>query len=550
MVTPTRICAAALLLAAMPASTRAQRAPLAPRSWDEAVASSELEAYLRTLEGSAIAPLGPWSLRAFTADQLHALLADTAAPHPWKGRLAPPVRGTAFRVLRPMLATRWNSGFAYGGNEYGVWSGRGLTASVHAGFIASLGVVRLRVEPLAFRAWNQGFPLYRVEDTTVSPFSDPLFPTRVDLPQRFGNAPYARVEPGQSYLAIESRGVTAGLSTANESWGPSQSYPFLLGANAAGFPHLFLGSSTPARIGIGRLHVRYLVGRLSQSAYFRPRGITRPRRVGTGLAVTFQPRGVRGLEIGAARFFHIPYPDSGLRSRDFTRVFQTGYKSGIPENPAEVAGDSRSLDGENQLASAYLRWAAPHGLEAYIELGREDHPWDSRELIVLPDRQMALAFGMRRTWRPSDRRTSVLRAEQLSYLQTSASRLGYGFSHITYIHGSGANQGHTQRGLLLGAPLGPGSASGLEVAWDGYDPSGRRTLAISRVIQRDLRLPMPDGTRNPGAYDVTWTLSADRLWMAGSTDVRLSLYAARNFNRYFAGDAGNLGARLAVSPGW
>ena len=33
------------------------------------------------------------------------------------------------------------------------------------------------------------------------------------------------------------RGFTAGVSTANQQWGPSADLPLLLGTNAAGFPH-------------------------------------------------------------------------------------------------------------------------------------------------------------------------------------------------------------------------------------------------------------------------------------------------------------------------
>ncbi len=91
----------------------------------------------------------------------------------------------------------------------------------------------------------------------------------IDLPQHFGDGPYTRVDPGQSSLRLDARGVAAGLSTANQHWGPAAEHPLLLGSNAPGFLHAFLGTSEPVDVWIGSLHGRVVYGRLRQSGYSR-----------------------------------------------------------------------------------------------------------------------------------------------------------------------------------------------------------------------------------------------------------------------------------------
>src|SRR5207247_2147994 len=142
----------------------------------------------------------------------------------------------------------------------------------------------------------------------------------VDRPDMFGRGSYKRIDPGQSTLSLDVLGVQAGFSTANESWGPMQDYPFLLGANAPGIPRVFFGTGNPINIFIGRFTGRVIYGRLDQSDLSPIQGskyfvsATDPGRVrfASGFATAIQPRGLDGLEIGLARFVHSVRPSTGL----------------------------------------------------------------------------------------------------------------------------------------------------------------------------------------------------------------------------------------------
>lgn len=518
----------------------------------EAFVGGEVDRYLRVLQNSGDVAVYPWSLRAFLPWEIDRL-APSSPAHPWDARFsfAPARPGLHVAVARPTIRLRYNSAFPFGGNEWGVWSGRGLTTSVRAGVAVRWGPLSLSLIPTAFRAENSSFDLAAISDTTASPFSDPAYPRTIDLPQRFGATAYQRVDWGQSTAALDGRRVTAGVSTANLWWGPMSSFPIMFSNNAPGFPHIFFGTSKPLDLRLLRVHTRMVFGTLDQSAYFSPVGVTRARRFGAGAILVAQPGFLPNLEFGASRFFHAPYPDRGLKVRHFTRIFEGIRKSRLPVLPDSnpIIDDSRSVDGENQLGTVFLRWAAPGaGLEVYGELGREDHPWDLREMIVTPDRQGALGIGARKTWSAGAGRRTVLRFEQLSYLPNAISRPGQAFTTADfYTHSSGANQGHTQRGQLLGANLGAGSSSGAEVGWDRYTPAGRTTLTWQRVVRRDQRAPLSGGERNLAAYDVQHAIGAERLLFRSRADLLAGATMVFEFHRNYVRDVRNVSLYVAVT---
>ena len=292
-----------------------------------------------------------------------------------------------------------------------------------------------------------------------------------------------------------------------------------------------------------------LWGRLEQSDYFVPTGITRARRFVTGLAFVVQPRGLEQLEFGLARFIHAPWPDEGMPGRYIWRSFEGILKTSLDSAPGHIPTDARSVDGENQLASVFARLALPgSGFELYAELGKEDHPWDKRYIIVSGEEQSAFTIGMRKVWRRGADGMLVLRAESMNFQQSSIDRVRA--SSVIYTHSSGTNQGHTQRGQLLGAGLGVGSAAGAFVALDRIDPSGRWTFEWSRVVRQERYVEnpqFPPETPTPRASDVVHSLGAERLLFRGPFDLLAGVTASYDFNRDFTSDRANLNVRLSVA---
>lgn len=496
-------------------------------------AGSEGERYLRALQVAGIAGETHWSVRPFSAHEVRRRLPANAS-HPWAATLLVPAPRRAWlRVTQPELTGIFNSRFPYGMNDGPVWAGRGPTTSAVVGLQAGLGPLEVVLAPQVFRAENWNVDL--APNGTAGPraFADALHPSSIDLPQRFGDRPYERFDPGQSAVRVRVARLTAGVSTANEAWGPSIESPYLLGINAAGFSHAFLGTEGPLELGPLRASVRLIAGRLDQSAYAPPSASE--RRYLTGAIVALGVRQLPGLELGGARLFHNAWADTGLSVSDIL--------SQLLKNPFKVRL-SRQLgtDGsepDNQLASIFARWAVPGaGVELYGEMGREDNAFDMRDLLVEPDRDMSYSLGFQRVWKRANGSLLAVRGEVLSS----------GPSHLAatrvparpYIHAP-ITQGHTQLGQVLGAPGTYGGGAGmLAVEW--LTGGGRRTITWRRTLREPVDLPAPPDVIN--ALTVDWLVFRPRV------DIAPEATLAYNANRDSRGDALNLRAALTGRLHW
>ena len=269
----------------------AQETGLIDARW-EVFASSELDDYLRLMQLAGQSTWYPWSIRSLSRKQVEALTPENNLD-PWSRRFRFEARDdpkVGWAVIRPMSSVVFNSSFPYGTNDGVVWAGKGVTGAFQAGVAAWWGPVLLTVSPIAFQSQNDAFDL---KDTGLSEplnFADPRNPAHIDQPQRFGDGRYGRVDLGESTLRIEASGITLGASTSTQKWGPAIQFPLMMGANAPGFSHVFLGSANPFSTWIGRLHARAIWGRLEESEYTERSGAAKSR-FGTGGRIIVQPAG-------------------------------------------------------------------------------------------------------------------------------------------------------------------------------------------------------------------------------------------------------------------
>ncbi len=386
-----------------------------------------------------------------------------------------------------------NSGFPWGSNDGPMWQGRGanaalaLTASVRWGRLTAVAA------PVAFIAQNSRFPLMPQTSTVSSPFAEALFPASLDMPQRFGDQAYHRIDGGESSISLRGLGLVGGLSTASRGWGPGESFPAILGPNAGGFPHLFLGTSGRGiRVPrVGRVNANYMLGTLDQTPYSPVTGGEQfvdvlqsgTKRVGVGLTVSFMPAVLPSLEVGASRFYHAPYRAPANRweawSKPFEGIFKKSFDGRLgPEN--DLNGDF-----ENQLASAFVRWSFPkRGGEVSFEYFREDHSWDSRDLAAQPENNSAVMASFRAATHRSDTELAFLTFEYFDgdIPPTSQVRSSGGL----YVHGT-LLQGHTQRGQLLASPVGAGAMTGQSVSWERFRQHGSTRMVLRRWRSRTQR---------------------------------------------------------------
>ena len=524
-----RVLAALLLLGA--AATRA--APGQSGTSAQVFAGGELENYLRYLQTLNRLPLYPWGVRAFSPAELdHLVPADTS--HPWAARYDFAAR-PAFAWVSPAGNARINTTFPFGYNDGPVWAGRGITLDVQGGFAVRRGVLSLTVAPLAFVAQNAAFTLMPNGQTGNLAFGDGTHWNTIDRPQRFGNGAYARLDPGQSTLRLDWRKLALGVTTANQYWGPATEFPIMLGNNAPGFPHVFLGTARPVDLWLLRVHGRLIWGRLSQSA-FSPETSAAGVRYGTAIVLDVTSRWVPGLELGVTRFSHQPWPAAGLSLDDLLHILRPG-----------EGRDSINVSSDNQLATAFFRWVLPRsGFEVYGEYGRDDYNATFRDFLQEPDHIGGYTIGFRKVMvRPGGRWVAV-RAE-VQNLQFSRLAQGRGWAPF-YTHAV-VHQGHTMDGQVLGSEAGVGGA-GSVVAVESYSPRGRWTWSWTRLQRQQRGDPSGAGPPDPNGVDMQHALAAERLWFRGRYDLLIRLTAVYELNRDFSYDAFNVnlifGTRVAL----
>jgi hypothetical protein len=494
-------------------------------------AGSEGERYLRTLQVAGLSPATQWSIRPFSNAAL-ARIAPVDSGHPWASRFrARPASRLWIRPVAPEVWGIFNSTFPYGMNDGPVWAGRGLTVVASAGVQGEVGPLEFVIAPQFFRAQNAGFPLAPNGLTGLRAFADARSPYYIDLPQRFGDSPYQRIDPGQSTVSLNALHLTVGASTANEFWGPAIESPFLLGNNAAGFAHLFAGTDGPLSLGPVILGLRVIAGRLEQTDY-SPAPYSARRRSLAGITAVLGVRQLPGLEIGVGRMFESIYPDSGVSLGEILRPLVEGI---LKTQRARELGNGTGDDTANQLASLFARWAFPSaGVELYGEVGREDHSVDLRDLIEEPDHDLMFMVGLQRVWRrPAGALLSVrgeLMNSQISHLNIVRPQAP---PYVHFIE----TQGHTQLGQLLGAPGGYGGGAS-SLALDLLDATGRKTLSWQRIVREP-------GTSAVAKKDVMHALTADWVVFRPRIDVKPEVALIYGLNRN--GSTDKLNFRLAMS---
>lgn len=548
--TRTLVCIAALLAAPL-GRVRAQSDQSVVGARGGIAAGGELDNYLRYLETLGRVPLQPWSLRTFSAPEVDTLTRVTGE-HPWaQSWLFQRPAGTRhFAVLPISGAVRYNSAFPFGGNDGPIWAGRGATTSVQGGLAFAWGPVSAVLDPIAFRAENQSFALQRNGETGRLVFADGDYPNAVDRPQRFGNGAYSKFDWGESTVRIDLLGLSAGITTANQWWGPATVFPVILGNNAPGVPQVFLGTERPINVWIGRFQARVVYGFERQSDFspvvgpdtFVNGDLSGRRRFMSGLVATFTPAPIPGLELGAARYFHQAWLGR-IGSSELKTPFEGILKSSIPKGVAIPGIDNQDVL-KNQLASVFARWVLPHsGFEVYAEYGHEDHNYDLRDLIEEPDHSRIAMAGLRKVFQRGPAKFSAFRAEFID--GSSPTLLRHRTEGYIYLHYP-LKQGHTQDGQLLGANIGVGSPSGQNIAWETFSATGRSTWYVQRVVEDNQDTFIRSGIATHRVTHLLGTVGYERHRFGHNADLVYGVSATEGKRGPELRPTTNIGATLTV----
>lgn len=379
-----------------------------------------------------------------------------------------------FQWMPATVGIQYNSTFPTGHNDGPIVPTVGPQTYLSAGITASYKFLSVQLKPEFVWAANNDFQGFNSESRFHWQEWYRLRGNTIDLPERFGTGQYAKILPGQSSIRLNFHPLSVGLSTENLWWGPGIHNSLIMSNNAPGFAHLTLNTTRPIRTYIGDFEGQIIGGRLEASGYLPSYNTTkqafhdvfyRPKlddwRYLSAAILTYQPKWTPGLSLGATRAFTMYR--SGMRSglTDWLAIFNSG--SAAKEEYVDIDRENRRA--RDQLVSVFARWVIPQvHAEAYVEYGRNDHSWDSRDFFVQLEHSRAYIIGFRKLVelpQPDEWINVGIEVTQMEDGKPGIPRpAGSWYRH------SGVRHGYTHMGQLLGSGINlGGNLQLLQVSW-------------------------------------------------------------------------------------
>ncbi|MDZ7771570.1 MAG: capsule assembly Wzi family protein [Balneolaceae bacterium] len=386
----------------------------------------------------------------------------------------------------PIYRQTANSALPQGENNGAAWYGRGLTLELQGGAWITSDWLTITLRPHLAWQGNSDFrvPRFIPNDEDGRPIYRAQIPD-IDMPFRFGPEPFATLDWGETSLRLHYRQMEIGYGKESLWWGPAVRYPLIMSNNAASLPQLFLGTRSPLALPLGLGDVEFrLMGAWPRDSDYHQRSATGGDRFLNGVHAAWSPSFAPGLSVGFSRLYYRHIPESGLRFSDY---FEAVLPFQIENRERILGGEDVRADNveSNQLASLFLRWIfRESGAEFYAEYMREDTNWDLRDFLMEPHNNRAYTVGMRKVL-PSGRSGIdffSLTAEINSLVPGRVDEVRP--QQFYYTH-TPIRQGHTHRGEVLGAAIGPGSGSQY-LGVDAYTPAGMAGFFLQRVEHNDF----------------------------------------------------------------
>jgi len=425
-----------------------------------------------------------------------------------------------------------NTHHPYGWNDGSMIQANGYQTQFSAGVFVKVGPLSIQLRPEYVYAENKYF----------TELNNVQFKNQIDFPERFGSGQYSKVTWGQSSIRLNAGPVSLGLSNENLWWGPGVRNSLLMSNTASGFKHMTLNTTRPIHTYIGSFEAQIVGGRLEQSGIQRTGIGAIVKKVDwryfSGLVVTYQPKWVPNLYLGAERAFIVNRSSMGSSFADYFPIFKSVEKRGFDNSDGTNKEDQALQD---QYISFISRYVLPESrAEIYFEYGRNDHSYDIRDGAVEPEHSRAYVFGVRKLV-PLNREDEFIQiGAEVTQIETPGTRATRA-TPPWYIHRQ-VPDGYTNEGQLLGAGIGSGSnLQTLDVNWvKGLKKIG---LTFERLVNNNDQLytlvdASPDKTSFVKRHWVDVSVGGNFAWTYNKFIFNSQLTYIRSLNyqyRYKAG---------------
>jgi len=382
-----------------------------------------------------------------------------------------------FKLLPLTLMQQYNSDHPEGLDDGSMIPARGYQTMFRGGVFANYRWLSIQFMPEFVYAENRAYQglTDKHSDGIWQVYNNDIL-NYIDIPERFGKTSYKKAFWGQSSIRLTFDPISIGISNENLWWGPGMQNALLMTNNAPGFKHITINTVRPIRTFIGSFEGQLIGGRLDASGYpgidstrLSQHGITyfaKPHdwRYLSGLTLTYQPKWLPGLFLGAARSY-IGY------HQDFTGNFIDDYFPVLTTDVMkEMLGFNMNLATRtDELASVFIRWVMPKShMEVYLEYGREDNCLDATDLLLELEYSDGYILGFRKLTPLKNHKDEFIDiSAEISRLEKNVIswNRAYSAAGVWYIHGP-VYDGYTHNGQYLGSGIGTSSnMQSLNISW-------------------------------------------------------------------------------------
>jgi hypothetical protein len=427
-----------------------------------------------------------------------------------------------------------NSAYPRDRNNGAVWNGVGVNSVMQAGVKGEWRFLSAALNPTMIYQENREFALPRQVVVTTSEFAYPFTPL-IDYPIRMGPDAFSSLGLTNSYIEVGKGAFAATFSNENLWIGPTQVHALIMSNTGPGMTHLRFGTRRPVDLGIARAEFQFLFGGATESEYFGGDG-QQDSRLFQATFAALEFKAIPGFHIGAVRVLHDPAPPTGHRLGY--------YLDRIIETPL---GGEPGLAPFNRLGAFYLRWALPEsGFEAYMEWGREDFAIGFESLLREPDYSQVWAAGAQKAYIGKNH-VSRMYAEVAHLGQGAPTRGGRGDVQF-YTH-TNIMQGHTNRGQMLGASIGPGSDA-QTIGYELFTAKSKTGFMLERArYDEDAYYRLLSRRFGESRHDVEITGEVSRLQWVGPVAVEALFRLSRRYDRHWVNSLDDLASTKETNFG-
>ena len=375
------------------------------------------------------------------------------------------------RVLPIDYSISYNSNHPNNRNDGSMIPSAGYQQLISLGIFFTAGPLSVQLKPENIYAENKdfhGFPDNHYDVTWARRYN---YWNQIDQPERFGNTAFKKNYLGQSYIKLNYKKLSIGISSENIWWGPSIRNSIMMSNNAKGFNHITFNTNRPLKTKIGTFEWQFVTGRLESSGFtppniektyadtllYVPKTNQMPEendwRFFQGYTLTYSPKWVKDLSIGFIRWVQL----HGALYDD-RYWWMNGKVNNFPVFSNLLRTNDKSFDIESQIdqaAGLFFRWIwRDSKAEIYGEFHYNDAKLNLRDLMLDSDHARAVTIGIQKLFKSGENSFYKFSWEWNQLQQTSSRILRDSGSWYTHIH---VREGYTNRGEVMGASIGPGS---------------------------------------------------------------------------------------------